>query len=76
MAIPEEGKLVVCLQQTGKVFDGLVTTDHAASSYGQAVLVVEGEAVGTAEFAALWQLMLSASDQGAVDELRAAGYSV
>ena len=76
MPDPRAGQLVVCLQDTGKIFDAQVTTDHAASSYGLAVLVVAGEAVGTEEFAALWQVMKSASDPEAVESLRAAGYRV
>ena len=55
--------------------DAEITTNHSASSYGRAVLVIKGEAVGTADAAlAGYRIIKATQDERA--KLVAAGYVI
>ena len=56
---------------SGKVRTGNLTTDHASSSHGQPVLVIEGKAYGTFDVIG-WQIV-KASEKDRKD-LQKAGY--
>ena len=56
----------------GNVHEAILTTDHTGSSYGQPVLVVDGEALGHFDVAGLE--LLEATDEERADLARA-GYS-
>lgn len=42
--------------------EAVITAEHSASSYGQAVLVIDGEAVGTAEAALAGYRIIEATE--------------
>jgi hypothetical protein len=52
----------------------VLTTDHAASSYGQAVLLIEGEPVGVLE-ASLGQYEIITATGEEIEALEQAGYT-
>ena len=47
---------------TGKIGAGVLTTEHSASSYGQPVLLVAGEAYGTADAVLFFACGVSAEE--------------
>ena len=55
----------------GEVLEAQVTSGHAASNYGVPVLVVNGEALGTADAAGLAIVEATAGER---DDLLRAGY--
>lgn len=72
-------KLTLCNKHTGEITTAELTCTHPASSYGQAVIVLpDGEALGTADFALNYRAKQGgATDQehqAAVAAMTAAGY--
>ena len=58
-------KLTLCHKKTGALLSAELTCDHPSSSYGLAVVVLpDGEALGTADFA----LNYRAKQGGATDQ--------
>jgi len=53
--------------------EGMITTEHSASSYGFPVLLVDGEPVGTAEAALAGYEIIDATD-AELELLRRGGY--
>jgi hypothetical protein len=71
--------MTMTLAVVTRIGSGVLTTDHAASSYGQPVLVIDGRAYGAAEAPPCsTQPMFehSAEEQEAVEAARRAGYTV
>ena len=58
---------------TGRTREATLTTNHAASSYGRPVLVVDGQAYGPVDLA-LNGLRVVAADPAEAERLRWAGF--